>query len=131
MSFVSEFKEFAIKGNVVDMAVGVIIGGAFGKIVTSVINDLITPVIGLLVGGMPFKELRLVLQSAAEGKSEVAISYGAFLQTTFDFLIISWVIFLAIKAINKMKKPQPIGPAAPAPLTELELLAQIRDLLKK
>lgn len=135
--FLSEFKEFAMRGNVVDMAVGVIIGGAFGKIVTSLVNDIIMPGIGVLTGGANFSEFKYVIQKGVtQGEEvitpEVAITWGSFVQTVFDFLIIAFCIFVAIKAINKLKKapeaaPEPAAPAGP---TQEELLAEIRDLLK-
>ena len=137
--FLNEFKEFAMKGNVVDMAVGVIIGGAFGKIVTSLVNDIIMPVVGVLTGGTNFSEYKFVIQQAAvQGEEvitpEVAVTWGAFVQTVVDFLIIAFCIFVAIKFMNKLKRkkeePAP-EPAAPAGPTQEELLAEIRDLLAK
>lgn len=137
--FFSEFKEFAMKGNVVDMAVGVIIGAAFGKIVTSLVNDIIMPVVGVLTGGTNFSDYKLVIkQAVTEGTEiitpEVAVTWGAFIQTIIDFLIIAFCIFVAIKFINKLKRKQEEKPAeepAPAGLTQEELLTEIRDLLKK
>ena len=142
MSFVQEFKEFAVKGNVVDMAVGVIIGGAFGKIVDSLVKDIVMPVIGKLVGGVDFKHLYLNLggQSfdtleAAEKAGAPLVKYGAFINTAIDFLIIALAIFVAIKAINRLKRseePAPPAPAAPAPDPEdIVLLREIRDSLKQ
>jgi large conductance mechanosensitive channel len=151
MGFIKDFKAFAMKGNVVDMAVGVIIGGAFGKIVTSVVNDIIMPPIGLLVGGVDFKDLKLILQEGQEevlneagevitpAVAEVTLNYGNFLQQTFDFLIIALSIFIMIKAITKLtekkKKEEAPAPAAPAPApepsAEEKLLTEIRDLLKE
>jgi large conductance mechanosensitive channel len=129
MSFISEFKEFAMKGNVVDLAVGVIIGGAFGKIVTSFVGDVVMPVIGTLVGGVNFSDLAIVLQQAQGEAPAVLLKYGAFLQTVFDFLIIALAIFLAIKAMNKFKrKEEAAAPAAPS--AEAVLLGEIRDLLQ-
>ncbi|MDD5392986.1 MAG: large-conductance mechanosensitive channel protein MscL [Thiothrix sp.] len=129
MSFISEFKEFAMKGNVVDLAVGVIIGGAFGKIVTSFVGDVVMPVIGTLVGGVNFSDLAIVLQQAQGEAPAVLLKYGAFLQTVFDFLIIALAIFLAIKAMNKFKrKEEAAAPAAPS--AEAVLLSEIRDLLQ-
>ena len=142
------FKAFAMKGNVVDMAVGVIIGGAFGKIVTSVVNDIIMPPIGLLVGGMDFKDLKYVMQEAVPEKlneagevieaavPEVTLNYGNFLQQTFDFLIVAFSIFLFVSLIKKMsekkKVEEPAAPAPPpAPSKEEVLLTEIRDLLKE
>ena len=150
MGFIKDFKAFAMKGNVVDMAVGVIIGGAFGKIVTSVVNDIIMPPIGLLVGGVDFKDLKLILQEGQEevlneagevitpAVAEVTLNYGNFLQQTFDFLIIALSIFIMIKAITKLTEkkkeeaPAPVAPApAPEPSAEEKLLTEIRDLLKE
>jgi large conductance mechanosensitive channel len=127
----TEFKEFAMKGNVVDLAVGVIIGAAFGKIVSSLVGDLFMPALGKLIGGFNFSDLAFTLGKDPTGK-EVLIKYGAFIQTMFDFIIIAMVLFLAIKAINKLKKPPPAVPAAPAPPARSEvLLEEIRDLLAK
>ncbi|MDP2237188.1 MAG: large-conductance mechanosensitive channel protein MscL [Bacteroidales bacterium] len=140
MGFVSEFKTFAMRGNVMDMAVGIIIGGAFGKIVASFVSDVIMPPIGLLVGGVDFSDLKVVMKEAVMQGSEVVtsavtINYGSFLSTVIDFIIIAFAIFMMIKAMNKMKKkeeavPAP-APAPPAPSNEEKLLAEIRDLLKK
>lgn len=138
--FVNEFKEFAVKGNVVDMAVGVIIGAAFGKIVTSLVNDVLMPVIGYFTGGVNFSDHRWIIQKAvndAEGvvvTPEVAVSWGAFVQTVVDFVIIAFCIFIMVKFIVnlKRKKEETPVPAAPAePSEEVKLLAQIRDLLEK
>lgn len=123
MSLLSEFKEFAMRGNVVDLAVGVIIGAAFGKIVSSIVNDIIMPPIGWILGGVNFSDLSIALDDAGK----VVIKYGAFVQTMIDFLIIAMAIFLVIKALNKLKKPQETPPAGP---TQEELLIQIRDILK-
>ena len=133
MSFIQEFKEFAMKGNVIDMAVGVVIGGAFGKIVTSLVSDIMMPVLGLLTGGMNFTDLKIVLKAAVWHTPAVTINYGSFIQVTVDFIIIAFCIFCAIKAINKLKKPAPAPePAAPAESSEeIKLLTEIRDLLKK
>lgn len=138
MGFLKEFKEFALKGNVVDMAVGVIIGGAFGKIVTSVVEDIIMPPIGALLGGSEFSELKWTIQEAvaetadSPAKDAVSINYGSFLQTVIDFLIVALCIFFAIKAINKLKRKKEEEPAAPAePSNEEKLLGEIRDLLKE
>ncbi|MDP8986345.1 MAG: large-conductance mechanosensitive channel protein MscL [Pseudomonadota bacterium] len=128
MSLASEFKEFAMKGNVVDLAVGVIIGAAFGKIVSSLVGDLIMPPLGKLVGDVNFSDLAISLGKDPTGK-EVLIKYGAFLQTVLDFVIIAFVLFIAIKAINRLKKP-PAPAAAPPPRAEI-LLEEIRDLLAK
>lgn len=137
MKLLKEFKEFAMRGNVVDMAVGVIIGGAFGKIVTSLVNDVIMPGIGVLTGGANFSEYKFVLKQAAmDGETvitpEVAITWGAFVQTIVDFLIIAFCIFIAIKVMNQlMRKKQEEAPAPPAGPTQEELLTEIRDLLKE
>lgn len=133
MSVLKEFKEFAVKGNVIDMAVGIIIGVAFGKVVSSVVSDIIMPPIGLLVGGIDFSKLAITLKAASEGTEPVAISYGKFIQTTVDFIIIAFAIFIMIKVINALKreeaaKPEP--PPEPAPTREELLLVEIRDLLK-
>lgn len=131
-----EFKKFAMRGNVIDMAVGIIIGGAFGKIVSSAVGDLIMPVIGLLIGGMNFTDLKFVLKEAVTvGETvtpEVSINYGIFIQTTIDFLIIAFAIFMLIKAINTLNKKKEEQPAPPAPPTaDIQLLTEIRDLLKE
>jgi large conductance mechanosensitive channel len=127
----SEFKEFAMKGNVVDLAVGVIIGAAFGKIVSSLVGDVFMPGLGKLIGGFNFSDLAVTLGTDPAGK-EVLVKYGALLQTIFDFVIIALVLFVAIKGINKLKKPAPAAPAAPAPPPRSEvLLEEIRDLLAK
>ncbi len=131
MGLASEFKEFAMKGNVVDLAVGVIIGAAFGKIVSSLVGDLFMPILGKVIGGVNFSDLAVDLGKDPAGK-EVLIKYGAFLQTTFDFLIIAVVLFFTIKAINRLKRPPPADapPPPPPPKSEV-LLEQIRDLLAK
>ncbi|UKK52997.1 large-conductance mechanosensitive channel protein MscL [Prevotella sp. E2-28] len=139
MGFIKEFKEFAMRGNVMDMAVGVIIGGAFGKIVSSLVNDVIMPPIGWLIGGINFTDLsyQLPLNPLKPDLEPVTINYGSFLQTTLDFLIVAFCIFLVIKAINKLSNlkkkeeapaPEPEAPKGP---TQEELLAEIRDLLKE
>ena len=131
MGMLKEFKEFAVKGNVVDMAVGVIIGGAFGKIVTSLVGDVIMPPIGVAMGGVDFSSLSIIVQEAIDKKPAVVISYGKFLQTVIDFIIIAFVIFMAIKGINSLKKKEAEAAAAPAaPPNQEVLLAEIRDLLK-
>ncbi|MCB1939145.1 MAG: large conductance mechanosensitive channel protein MscL [Rhodocyclaceae bacterium] len=139
MSFISEFKEFAVKGNVVDMAVGVIIGGAFGKIVTSLVQDIVMPIVGKLVGGVDFTNLFINLgegefASLAEAEKAGAplVKYGVFINTALDFVIIAFAIFLAIKAINKMKRETPPAPEEPKPDPEdIVLLREIRDSLKR
>jgi len=132
MSFVSEFKSFAMKGNVVDMAVGIIIGAAFGKIVASLVKDVIMPPIGVLVGGVDFSQLAFVIQEAQGDVAAVAINYGLFIQSIVDFLIVVFAIFMAIKVMNSLKKKEEEAPAAPAkPSNEEVLLTEIRDLLKK
>jgi large conductance mechanosensitive channel len=130
MSILQEFKEFAMKGNVVDLAVGVIIGGAFGKIVSSFVADVVMPLIGLMVGGVDFTKLAITLKDAVDEKTPaVLLNYGNFIQSIFDFTIVAVAIFMAIKMMNKMKKTEP--PAAPpAPSNEEVLLGEIRDLLK-
>jgi large conductance mechanosensitive channel len=131
MSLGSEFKEFAMKGSVVDLAVGVVIGGAFGKIVASLVGDVIMPPIGLLVGGINFSDLALKLGMDPAGRP-VLLKYGNFIQTIFEFLIIAIAIFIVIKGINALKRPPPAAPAAPpAPTKEELLLTDIRDLLAK
>lgn len=129
MSIGSEFKEFAMKGNVVDLAVGVIVGAAFGKIVSSFVGDVVMPPLGLLVGGVNFSDLAVTLGTDPKG-APVLLKYGAFLQTLFDFLIIAFVIFIAVKGINSLKKPPPPAADAPPPRQEV-LLEQIRDALTK
>ena len=137
MGFVKEFKEFAMRGNVLDMAVGIVIGGAFGKIVSSFVADLMTPLLGLLVGGVNFSDLKIVLKQAVmQGEEvispEVAFSYGNFIQVVFDFLIIAFAIFMLLKAVNKFKRKKEEAPEAPAaPPVDVQLLTEIRDLLKK
>lgn len=128
MSMVSEFRQFIQRGNVIDLAVAVIIGGAFGKIVGSFVNDVLMPPIGLLLGGMQFGDLKVVIGGSAE--APVTLNYGAFVQATVDFLIVAFCVFLLVKAVNAMKKPEP--PAAPAePPAQEKLLAEIRDLLRQ
>jgi large conductance mechanosensitive channel len=129
MGLAAEFKEFAMKGNVVDMAVGVIIGAAFGKIVSALVENVIMPPLGLVIGGVSFTDMAVTLATGTDGKA-VVLKYGAFLQTVFDFLIIAFVIFMAIKGINRLKKPAPTA-APPAPPAQEVLLTQIRDLLAK
>lgn len=132
MSFIKEFKEFAVKGNVIDMAIGVVVGSAFGKIVSSLVGDVIMPVVGVLTGGINFTDLKITIKEAVGENAAVTINYGNFIQVTIDFLIIAFCIFLAIKAINQLKKPEKQEPKAPAePSDEVKLLSEIRDLLKK
>jgi large conductance mechanosensitive channel len=142
MGFVSDFKAFLMKGEIVNLATAVIVGGAFGKIVTSFTNDVLMPPIGLLLGKVDFKNLKVVLQdgipavmeNGAEkvpAVAEVALNYGAFIQTIFDFVIIGFCIFMVLKAYEKTKKKEETVPAAPSGPTQEELLTQIRDLLKK
>ena len=132
--FIEEFKAFAVKGNAVDMAVGVIIGGAFGKIVSSIVDDIIMPPIGYLIGGVNFSDLKVVLPAIIEGQESATINYGNFIQTLIDFLIIAFCVFMLVKGINKLKKKEEEKPAAPAPApepsAEEKLLTEIRDLLK-
>lgn len=136
-NFLQEFKAFAMKGNVIDMAIGIIIGGAFGKIVSSLVADVIMPAIGVLFGGVNFKELKWVIKDAvygADGKEITAaatLNYGNFLQSTFDFLIIALAIFIFIKLITKMSKKNEEAPTPPAPSKEENLLSEIRDILKE
>jgi large conductance mechanosensitive channel len=132
MKLVDEFKAFAMKGNVVDMAVGIIIGAAFGKIISSVVADIIMPPIGLLVGGVNFTDLKVILKAATATNPAVTWNYGNFLQVTFDFLIVAVAVFMVIKAMNATKKKEEVAPVAPpAPSVEQSLLTEIRDLLKK
>jgi large conductance mechanosensitive channel len=131
MGMVKEFKEFGVKGNMIDMAVGIIIGGAFGKIISSLVADVIMPPIGLMIGGVNFTALKLTLRAATEGKDAVTLNYGTFLQVGLDFLIVAWVVFMMVKAINSMKRKEAAAPAAPpAPSKQEVLLTEIRDLLK-
>ena len=131
MSLASEFKEFAMKGSVIDLAVGVVIGAAFGKIVSSLVADVIMPPIGLLIGNVNFSDLALHIGTDPAGKA-VLLKYGVFIQTVFEFLIIAFVIFMAIKGINKLKRPPAPAPAAPPPPPRQEvLLEEIRNLLAK
>ncbi|WP_458735424.1 large-conductance mechanosensitive channel protein MscL [Zobellella taiwanensis] len=135
MSIIKEFREFAVKGNVVDMAVGIIIGAAFGKIVSSLVNDVIMPPLGVLIGGVDFSDLAVVLKEASGDLPAVTLSYGNFLQTVLDFTIVAFAIFMLIKAINRLKRRAEAAPAEPAspppPSREEQLLAEIRDLLKR
>ncbi len=128
MGMISEFRDFAVKGNMVDMAVGIIMGGAFGTIVKSLVDDVIMPPIGLLIGGIDFSQLKITLQAATADKEAVAINYGAFLNAVIAFTIVAFVLFQIIKAMNAMKKKEEEAPAAP-PKSEV-LLEEIRDALK-
>lgn len=136
MKFISEFKEFAMRGNVMDMAVGVVIGGAFGKIITSLVGDVIMPLVGVVTGGVNFTDYKWVLQEAvidAQMTPEVAVNWGTTIQTVVDFLIVAFCIFCAIKALNnlKRKKEEAPAPEAPAAPTTEQLLTEIRDILNK
>jgi len=130
MSFMSEFKAFAVRGNVVDLAVGVIIGAALGKIVSSFVADVVMPPIGLAIGGVDFAKLAVILQDNADPTKIVALRYGAFLQTLFDFAIVALVIFVIVKMINRMRAEQPTNAEPPAPTGTELLLSEIRDLLR-
>lgn len=144
MSMIKEFKEFAMRGNVVDMAVGVVIGGAFGKITTSMVNDIIMPPIGMAMSGINFADLKLTIKDGVAAVVDAAgavitpaipavtINYGAFINTVIDFTIVAFALFIVIKAMNKLKKKEAAAPAAPAaPPADVVLLTEIRDLLKK
>ncbi|CAG9432320.1 large-conductance mechanosensitive channel protein MscL [Providencia alcalifaciens] len=133
MSFLKEFREFAMKGNVMDMAIGIIIGAAFGKIVSSLVADVIMPPLGLIIGGVDFKQFSLVLREAEGSVPAVVMNYGMFIQTVFDFVIVAFAIFMAIKVMNKVRREkEDAAPAEPAaPTTEEVLLSEIRDLLKE
>jgi large conductance mechanosensitive channel len=135
MKLTDEFKAFAMKGNVVDMAVGIIIGAAFGKIVSSMVSDIIMPPLGLLIGGVNFTDLKLVMKAATETAPAVTWNYGNFIQVIFDFMIVAFAVFIVIKAINSARKKEQAAPSAPvappAPTKEEALLGEIRDLLKK
>jgi len=126
-----EFKKFAMRGNVIDLAVGIIIGGAFGKIVSSLVNDIIMPPLGVLLKGVDFKELVVTIREASEGADAVTLKYGMFIQNTIDFLIVAFAIFLLIKGINRLERKKVEAPPAPAPPpADVQLLTEIRDLLK-
>lgn len=131
MSVIKEFKEFAIKGNVVDLAVGVVIGGAFGKIVSSFVGDVIMPPLGLLIGGVNFAHLRVTLKDLGGGKPPVTLNYGAFVQAIIDFLLVATAVFIMVKAINRLKRTvvEPVPGPPPPPPREVELLTEIRDAL--
>ena len=132
MSILKEFREFAVKGNVVDMAVGIIIGAAFGKIVSSFVGDVIMPPIGLLIGGVDFSDLAITLKAAEGDIPAVVLSYGKFIQTVLDFIIVAFAIFMGVKAINRLKREEAVEPSVPpVPTPEETLLSEIRDLLKE
>lgn len=131
MSILNEFKAFAVKGNVVDMAVGIIIGAAFGKIVSSFVGDVVMPPIGLLIGGVDFSDLAITLKAAEGDLPAVVLSYGKFIQTVLDFVIVAFAIFMGVKVINRLKREEAVAPTVPpAPSPEEVLLTEIRDLLK-
>ncbi len=131
MSMVKEFKEFVMRGNVIDMAVGIVIGAAFGKIVSSLVNDVIMPPLGLVIGGVNFTNLKMTLGEPLAGGEPVTLNYGNFIQTLVDFLIVAFAIFLVVKAVNSMKRKQDAAPAAPpAPTTDQVLLTEFRDALR-
>ena len=125
----NEFKEFAMKGNVIDLAVGVVIGGAFGKIVTALVDSIIMPVVGMLIGGVDFSDLAITLKEATEEAEAVTIGYGAFLNTILEFLIIAFAIFLVIKQINRLKREEPVDDTPAEPSEDIKLLTEIRDSL--
>ena len=136
MGMIKEYKEFISKGNVVDLAVGVVIGGAFGKIISSLVNDIVMPPIGYMLKGINFRDLKIVLTQASPDAAgvvtpEVAITYGNFIQVALEFLIIAWVIFLVVRTINNMKRKDEAIAAPPEPSNEEKLLMEIRDSLKK
>ena len=137
MGMLKEFKDVAMRGNVVDMAVGIVIGGAFGKIITSLVNDIIMPPIGYMMGGVTFTELKYVIKDAVMDAGEVkeaavSINYGAFIQVIIDFILVAFAIFMVVKGMNRLKKKEEAAPAAPPePSTEEKLLSEIRDLLRK
>jgi large conductance mechanosensitive channel len=132
MSMMSEFRDFAMRGNVVDMAVGIVIGGAFGKIVSSFVSDVLMPPIGLALGGVNFSDLAMTLKEASGEVAAVTLNYGSFVQTVIDFIIIAFAIFMVIKAMNSLKKKEEEKPAAPPkPTAEETLLTEIRDILQK
>ena len=130
MKIIKEFREFAIKGNVMDLAVAVIIGGAFGKIIASFVNDVLMPFIGMLLGGVNFTNLTIVLKKTADGTATATLNYGAFIQSVIDFLLIAGVIFIMVKLISSLKKRDETA-KAPEPPAQEKLLTEIRDLLKK
>ncbi|URM29721.1 large-conductance mechanosensitive channel protein MscL [Pseudomonas frederiksbergensis] len=131
MGVISEFKAFAVKGNVVDMAVGIIIGAAFGKIVSSFVGDVVMPPIGLLIGGVDFSDLAVTLKAGNGEVPAVMLAYGKFIQSLIDFIIVAFAIFMGVKAINRLKREEAVAPTLPpVPTREEELLEEIRDLLK-
>ncbi|MCG3201655.1 MAG: Large-conductance mechanosensitive channel [Gammaproteobacteria bacterium] len=132
MGMLQEFKEFAVKGNAVDMAVGIITGAAFGKIVSSVVDDVVMPPIGLILGGVDFSDLKLVLKGAVGDVPAVTLNWGKFIQTCLDFVIVAFAVFMLVKAINTLKRKEDAAPppAPPAPPADVALLTEIRDLLK-
>lgn len=131
MGVISEFKAFAVKGNVVDMAVGIIIGAAFGKIVSSFVGDVVMPPLGLLIGGVDFSDLAVVLKAGEGDIPAVVLAYGKFIQTVIDFVIVAFAIFMGVKVINRLKREEAVAPTLPpVPTKEEELLGEIRDLLK-
>jgi len=131
MRLLQEFKAFAVKGNMIDMAVGIIIGAAFGKIVTSLVGDIIMPPLGMLIGGVDFSDLAITLKAAEGDKPAVLLAYGKFIQTVIDFTIVAFAIFIGIKAINQLQRKEAAEPSVPpAPTPDQELLTEIRDLLK-
>jgi len=131
MSMVKEFKEFIMRGNVIDLAVGIVIGAAFGKVVSSLVADIIMPPLGLLIGGVNFTELKVVLGPPLSGGEPVTLNYGNFIQVMFDFVIVAFAIFLVVKMVNRLKRKQAEAPAVPpAPTKDQVLLTEIRDLLK-
>lgn len=130
MGFISEFRQFAMRGNVADMAVGIIIGGAFGKIVSSLVADVLMPPLGMLIGGVNFTGLKVTLREASEGVSAVTLNYGNFIQSVFDFAIVAFAIFMVVKAMNRMRTKDEAPAAPPKPSNQEVLLSEIRDILK-
>lgn len=131
MSMVKEFKEFIMRGNVIDLAVGIVIGAAFGKIVSSLVADIIMPPLGLIIGGVNFTDLKIQLGEPLAGGDPVTLNYGNFIQVLFDFVIVAFAIFLVVKMVNRLKRKQAEAPAVPpAPTKDQVLLTEIRDLLK-
>ncbi|AWN15657.1 large-conductance mechanosensitive channel protein MscL [Salinisphaera sp. LB1] len=132
MSFWSEFKSFAVRGNVIDLAVGVVVGGAFGKIVTSLVNDIVTPPLGIVIGGVDFANLKVTLRQAVGHNPAVTINYGSFIQTMINFVIIAFAIFVVVRLLNKLKRKEADAPSLPpAPSREEVLLTEIRDALRE